>query len=251
MTAIERVRRARAALLGALTASALLHAAAAFALVLGLAALLDAATQASLSIRKAVVPLALLGATVAAAVRLWRGRGALGLTGVALFIEEQTPGLQYALVTAVEPAGHRDASLLDRAVEQSWSSAALHSPIRRALIPPLLVGVVLLGALAVLPRAALSRILDPRAGDALLAPRGLGAPESRLTTLVVVVTPPRTVVVVAPGPARARSGPTTMTTLAWVDSAAGGGVGTAVIGVGARARADWRALASRSNSLVT
>src|SRR5688500_3602284 len=57
VTAIERVRRARAALLGALTASALLLAAAAFALVLGLAVLLDAATPASLPIRKAVVPL--------------------------------------------------------------------------------------------------------------------------------------------------------------------------------------------------
>ena len=190
MTAIERVRRARAALLGALAGSALLHAAAAFALVLGLGALLDAATPASLPIRKAVVPLAVLAGTVAAALRLWRGRGALGLTGVALFIEEQLPSLQYALVTAVEPAGHRDAALLDRAVEQSWSSAALQSPIRRALIPPLLLGLVLLGLLAVLPRAALTRILDPRAGDALHAPRGIGAPESRLTPLVVVVTPP-------------------------------------------------------------
>ena len=190
MTAIERVRRARAALLGALGASALLHAAAAFALVLGLAALLDTATPASLPIRKAVVPLAVLAAAGAAGVRLWRGRGALGLIGVALFIEEQIPGLQYALVTAVEPAGHRDAALLDRAVEQSWSSAALQSPIRRALIPPLLMGLLLLGLLAVLPRAALTRILDPRAEDALLAPGGIGAAESRLTPLVVVVTPP-------------------------------------------------------------
>ena len=151
---------------------------------------LDTATPASLPIRKAVVPLAVLAAAGAAGVRLWRGRGALGLIGVALFIEEQIPGLQYALVTAVEPAGHRDAALLDRAVEQSWSSAALQSPIRRALIPPLLMGLLLLGLLAVLPRAALTRILDPRAGDALHAPRGIGAPESRLTPLVVVVTPP-------------------------------------------------------------
>ena len=190
MSALDRVRRARAALLGALAASALLHAAVAFALVLGLAALLDAATPASLPIRRAVVPLAVLAGAVASGVRLWRGRGALGLTGVALFIEEQVPGLQYALVTAVEPAGHRDVALLDRAVERSWSSAALQSPIRRALIPPLLLGLVLLGMLAVLPRAALTRILDPRAGDALLAPRGRGVPESRLTPLVVVVTPP-------------------------------------------------------------
>ena len=190
MTAIERVRRARAALLGALAASALLHAAAGFALVLGLAALLDAAGPASLPIRKAVVPLALLAATVAAAIRLWRGRGALGLTGVALFIEEQLPGLQYALVTAVEPAGYRDAALLDRAVDRSWSSDALRSPIRRALVPPLLLALALLGLLLVMPRSALTRILDPRAGDVLLAPRGRGAPVSRLTPLVVTVIPP-------------------------------------------------------------
>ena len=190
MTAIERVRRARTALLGVLAASALLHAAAVFALVLGLAALLDAAAPASLTIRKAVVPLALLAAVVAAAVRLWRVRGARGLIGVALFLEEQMPGLQYALVTAVEPAGHRDATLLDRAVERSWAAPALYPPIRRALIPPLLLGLVLSGLLLVLPSAARSRILNPRAGDALLAPRGIGAPGSRLTPLVVVVIPP-------------------------------------------------------------
>ena len=190
MTAIERARRARSALLGALLASALLHAAAAFALVLGLGALLDSAASAGLALRKAVVPLALLAAIVAAAVRLWRGRGALGLTGVALFIEEQNPALHYALVTAVDPAGPRDAALLDQAVERSWVPAALHAPIRRALIPPLLLALVLPGLLLVLPRAARTRILNPRAGDALLAPRGLGSPGSRLTPLVVVVTPP-------------------------------------------------------------
>lgn len=161
-----------------------------FALVLGLAALLDSAASAGLPLRKAVVPLAVLAAIVAAAVRLWRGRGAFGLTGVALFIEEQNPALHYALVTAVEPAGPRDAALLDHAVERSWAAAALHSPIRRALIPPLLLTLVLLGLLLVLPGAVKSRILNPRAGDALLAPRGLGAPGSRLTPLVVVVIPP-------------------------------------------------------------
>ena len=114
----------------------------------------------------------------------------IGLTGVALFIEEQIPGLQYALVTAVEPAGHRDPVLLDRAVERSWESAALYSPIRRALLAPFFLGLLLLGLLLVLPRATLTRVLDPRAGDALLAPRGLGAPGSRLTPLVVVVIPP-------------------------------------------------------------
>jgi hypothetical protein len=190
VTAIERARRVRAALLSVLAASALLHAAAAFALVLGLAALLDAAAPASLPIRKALVPLALLAAIVAAAVRLWRGRRATGLTGVALFIEERMPGLQYALVTAVEPAGHRDAELLERAVDRSWASAALHPPIRRALIPPLILGLALLGLLLVLPRAALTRILNPRAGDALIAARGPGASGSRLTPLVVVVIPP-------------------------------------------------------------
>lgn len=190
MTAIERARRARATLLGALLASALLHAAAAFVMVLGLAALLDAAGSAGLSLRKAVVPLAVLAACVAAAARLWRGRGARQLTGVALFIEEQNPALHYALVTAVEPAGPRDAALLDRAVERSWVPAALYSPIRRALIPPLLLFLVLLGLLLVLPQAIRTRILAPRAGDALLAPRGTGAPGSRLTPLVVVVIPP-------------------------------------------------------------
>ena len=191
MTAIERARRARAALLSALAAGALLHAGAAFGLVLGSAALLDAAAPASLSLRKAVVPLAVLAALLAAAVRLWRGRAARSLTGVALFVEEQVPGLQYALVTAVEQRGIAVAGRLDRAVERSWSPAALRASIRRALLPPFLLGLVMLGLLLLLlPEGALSRILSPRAGDALLAPRGLAPPPSRLSPLVVVVIPP-------------------------------------------------------------
>lgn len=190
MTAIERTLRARVALLGAVAGSAVLHAAAAFAAVLGLAALVDALAPASLSLRQAIVPLGVLAALVAAAVTLWRGRSAYRLMSVALFIEEQVPALQYALVTAVEPAGHRDAELLDREVERSWSTAALLPPIRRALVRPLLLGLALTGLLLALPRATLTRILRPQAGDALLAPRGLGAPASRLTPLVVIVIPP-------------------------------------------------------------
>ena len=190
MTAIERVRRARVTLLGALTVSAVLHAAAAFAAVLGLGALLDAATPLTLPLRRAVVPLGLLAAVAAATVRLWRGRRALGLTGVALFIEEQTPRLQYALVTAVEPAGHADVAVLDREVERSWSATALHQAVRHALVPPFLLVVVIVGLLVALPRETLTRMFAPRAGDALLAPRGLNASANRLTPLVVVVIPP-------------------------------------------------------------
>jgi hypothetical protein len=190
MTAIERARRARTALLGAFAASALLHAAAAFALVLVTAALVDAAAPASLPLRRAVLPLASAAAVLAAAIRLWRGRGARRLTGVALFIEEQVPRLHYALVTAVEPAGPRDPALLDHAVERSWSPAALRTPIRRALLPPFLLGLVLGGVLLLLPGGALTRMVSPRAGDALLASRGLTPPASRLSPLVAVVIPP-------------------------------------------------------------
>ncbi len=190
MSAIALVRRASASLLGALVASALLYAALAFGAVILLVALFDLATPLALDLRRAGIPLAALCAVAVGCVRLWRGRGASSLLRVALYLEELVPGLQFALVTAVEPAGRQDLALLERFVERSYPPGALRPPIGRALARPAAGLLVLVLALVVLPGERITRVLRPRAGDLLLAPRGRDARADRLSPLAVVVSPP-------------------------------------------------------------
>ena len=190
MSQIARVRHARATLLGAATASALLQAALAFGTVLLLVALVDRVASLDLGLRRAAIPFAALGAVAAGCYRLWRARGATSLLQVALYLEELLPGLQFALVTAVVPAGRGDPVLLERAVERGYSPGALRPPIRRALARPIAGLLAVLLAAVMLPGDSVTRVLRPRAGDVLLAPRGHGDPLDRLNPLVVVVSPP-------------------------------------------------------------
>jgi hypothetical protein len=190
VSAIARVRRARASLLGTLAVSTLLYAALAFGLVLLFVVLVDLITPLALGLRRAAIPLAALGAFTAGCVRLWRGRGATSLLRVALYLEELVPGLQFALVTAVEPAGRQELARLERAVERSYPPAPLRPPIRRALARPVAGLLMLVIALVALPGESITRVIRPRAGDLLLAPRGHDARADRLNPLIVVVSPP-------------------------------------------------------------
>ncbi len=190
MSAIARVRRARASLLGTLAVSTLLYAALAFGTVLLLVVLVDLISPLALGLRGAAIPLAALSAFTAGCVRLWRGRGASSLLRVALYLEELVPALQFALVTVVEPAGRQELALLERAVERSYPPAPLRPPIRRALARPVAGLLMLVLALVALPGESITRVLRPRAGDLLLAPRGHDARADRLNPLMVVVSPP-------------------------------------------------------------
>lgn len=190
MSAVTRVRDARVALLGTLAGSALLYAILAFVTVVLAIALVDFFSPLSLGLRRATIPLGALAAFGAASRALWRGRGASSLPRVALYLEELLPELQFALVTAVVPAGRRDPALLERAVEQGYSGGALRPPLLRALVRPAVGLLAVLLALGALPGGSLTRVLRPRAGDVLLAPRGRGSPLDRLNHLVVVVAPP-------------------------------------------------------------
>jgi hypothetical protein len=190
VSAVTRVRDARVALLGALAASALLSAILAFGTVMLVVALADFFQPLPLGLRRAAIPLGVLLAFVAGSRKLWRGRRASSLPSVALFLEELLPELQFALVTAVVPAGRQDPALLERAVEQGYSAGALQPPILRALVRPAVGLLALLLALVALPGGSVTRVLRPRPGDLLLAPRGRGSPLDRLNHLVVVVSPP-------------------------------------------------------------
>jgi len=189
VSAVDRVRAARTALQSALAASVVLHAALAFGTVLLLVALVDLIAPLALEVRLLAIPLGVLGALAAGGYRLWQGRGAMSLLQVALYLEERLPGLQFALVTAVAPAGRSDQALLECAVDRGYVPGALGPPIRRAMTRPIggLLAILLAGI--ALPAASAARVLRPRAGDVLLAPRR-GAPADRLNPLVVLVTPP-------------------------------------------------------------
>ncbi len=194
MRVIAPVRRARAALLAALAGATLAWAALLATGVILAAALGDLLLSLPIGIRRLTVPTAIVGALVAAVIVLWRGRHARSLGQVALYLEERIPELQFALVTAVDPAGAPPAERV-RALEQAVGLVdrrrALRAPITRALgVPTLGLATTLLG-LALLPLGTLERVMQPRVGDLLLRPPARTPLGSRLASIVVRIEPPR------------------------------------------------------------
>lgn len=131
MRAIASIDRVRMTLAVGAVVAAMSYGAAAMAAVLAFSNL---GTLPAGSARVA----ALLAATVAAAATLWRWRWARSRYRIALWLEERLPGLQYALVTSLEP---RFAGLTP-ALEAQISGIALDPPtwraVRRALLPAML-----------------------------------------------------------------------------------------------------------------
>ena len=190
MNPITRVRRARAALLGVLTVSVVSSAALAFGAVLLFIALVDLVSPLALGLRRAALPLGAIAGIAVGGWRLWRGRGASKLVQVALYLEELLPGLQFALVTAVVPAGTPDTGLLDRAIQREMVPGVLRPPLLRSLARSIGGVLALLVALAALPGASVTRLFGPGAGDVLLATRGPAADADRLHPVVIEVTAP-------------------------------------------------------------
>lgn len=109
------------------------------------------------------------------AVLLWRGRRAWSIQRVALWIEEQVPAFQYAVVTAVDPRyGARYETL----------PVAPHVPGRTTMVRS--IGFALL-ALAV---ASTMKVLRPGFVPGGLRPAAATAMANRLTALTVHVVPP-------------------------------------------------------------
>ena len=142
MTSLDRLRRARRAVLSALGARAVLWGAA-----LGLAIFAAVALLASASTRAGVAA-PLLGAAAGVAAAAWalaRAAKRATLPAVALWVEERMPALDYALVTLAEsaapagsPAAERTLRVLDaRASAVPWEPAVARSA-RRALGVPAL-----------------------------------------------------------------------------------------------------------------
>ena len=140
MQPLDRVRRTRQALAAGIAVRAMLWAS--FATLAVIAVTLLAARSG----RQPVSAIAWVAAGVVGLVVLalvltsWR---ALTVPRVALWIEERAPALQYALVTAVDPAAKTDAvsSLLaDQVRRVSWSAEARRA-IARSLQRPLVAAV--------------------------------------------------------------------------------------------------------------
>jgi hypothetical protein len=194
MTAIERVRRARVALLATVAGAALLWGALLAVGIILVVALADLAVPLPLGVRRLALPLAAVAAVVAVGVMLWRGRHARTLGRVALYLEERAPELQYTLATIVQPAGALAASgaaVLEAAVARAFPRNALRAPVVRTLAVPLTVLTLSLIAMLAIPHGTLERVLHPRPGDVLLRPAPRAPLGNRLTPIAVTVEPPR------------------------------------------------------------
>jgi hypothetical protein len=194
MSPITPVGRARAALLATVAGAALAWAALLGAGVILSAALADLLLPLPLGVGRLAVPTGIIGALVAAVLVLWRGRHARSLWRVALYLEERLPELQFALVTAVDPAEAPTAErarTLERAVGRVDRRGVLRAPITRAIAVPALGLIIALLGLGLLPLGTLERVVRPRAGDLLLRPPARTRLGSRLASIAVWVEPPR------------------------------------------------------------
>lgn len=190
----SRLLRARRALVASAAARALIVALLVALGVVGIGLALDALVGLPLGLRRALLPVAVLGGALALA----RGvlgpvRAAWGASDemVALWFERRLPALRYALVTSVDP---RFADAVP-ALERSATAAPLEREValatRAALLRPALIAGALAIAVLVLPGGAVARVLAPAAGDALDRPGAASrAVADPLATIVVRVAAP-------------------------------------------------------------
>lgn len=193
MSALERVHRARSTLIAVTLLAAVVWGAAAGVLAFGATTILVAMSSSfagpsaaiSVWIAAAVVTL------VTVAVRLWQARSIWSLERVALWIEERSPELKYALVTLVDaryanaPRG-TGAMALDAVARRADVEGIVRSAARRILGRGLVAVVVAVAGLVV---ARAVPALGWRTGSSA---KGVASPmqPNRLERLRVEVIPP-------------------------------------------------------------
>jgi hypothetical protein len=186
----RRVRAARAQLALAAAASAALWGGAAAIVLFVALALLDLLIGLPLAWRALVLPATVIAFAAGAGITVWRGRRVLSIPRVALWIEERTPALRYALVTSVELGPAAPAPLEQSVAAHSWDTEIARTTAR-AIARPLVPLILALAALGLLPTGAVSRMATPAAGDVLdRAPVGAGAPRSLLAPLTATIRTP-------------------------------------------------------------
>jgi len=195
VTAVERVQAARRVLIAAALASAVLWGSAVVVAAVEVASIAQRAQRAQPSATSgAVRTIALLLGVAVAVVLLWRARAVLSPGRVALWIEERVPQLQYALVTASDPAlagadfaadrAELDAVVSRAPIASAVTTPALRTPLLGAAALLVATGVLMLGSASTRARIAVVR------HDAL-EHVGVSTPiPNRLATLRVRVTEP-------------------------------------------------------------
>ncbi len=187
-TARSETRRVREILIGAGIINTIVWGLVAAGVVLDAGGAIGHAAKLSDTFFAAVRMLAAVAGVMAIGFRLWRIRHAWVLERVALWVEEHTPELQYALVTAIDPGPVATRGPLERTVREIdlprvalWAAVVAYG--RSALIM-IVVAVILQ---RVMPLHAV------RAGAPAVAERPLVGPPitgSRLAALRVHVVPP-------------------------------------------------------------
>jgi hypothetical protein len=179
MSALRRLRRTRDLLLAAAAARALLWGAA--------TAMLAALALGAAGMHAPLAPVG-VGAVVAGTL-LWRGRRVLSAGSVALWIEERTPALDYALVTLADPHFRGDGAALERAVGTARWDQAVRGSLLSALAPPLALVLGVTAALHLSGSEAEHGVLPALrgAGGFRAAP---AAPASALAAITARVAPP-------------------------------------------------------------
>lgn len=176
MTVFARVRRARVLLAGIITVRAAL-----WASVVGFGSY----SALAYAVGRGTVPLAVAGvlAFPVLVANLWRGRRAWSVQRTALWIEAKAPQLEYALVTAIDPAaGH---------VLQELERVSNAVDVERLVWRAGMLGVGRAAAAAVMAAAFLVLVPPRRGGTSTdVAPQTVHATQNHLVPLVVRVTPP-------------------------------------------------------------
>ena len=190
--AARRVHRTRQMLIAGVLARALLFGFAAAMAIIALAVLVDVLRPAPRSLREMILPLSMVAALATSAAIVWRHRFAFAVRHVVRWVEEREPRLDYALLTALDPAtGPAARRQLERVVDAVRWEPVIRRRIRAALGAPLaLLGI--LGVMLLLsPTAARARVTAPAPGDVLAAPRpGARDAIDPLSPVVVTVAPP-------------------------------------------------------------
>ena len=192
MTVAEYRTRATRRLL---VIAVLLRAAAwALAVVLGMTAvwlMLDWIAGLPVVTRLALRWLTVLAGVITGASLVWRDRAAFSLERVALWIEEQVPWLQYALVTSLDERHAASRPALEPLVGEAVWGGRLVARAARRLVLPLLVVAGTWILLAALPAGAVDRMRAPVPGDGLGRPgAATRAADAVLVPLVATVEPP-------------------------------------------------------------
>lgn len=189
--AAERVSRTRALLLAGLLAIAVSWGAVVWGLVAFTTATIDLFVGLDRGVREGLGVAGWAAAAAAAVAVIWRSRGAMRRENVALWIEEHLPWLRYALVTALESRSRSAHPMLDPMIGEAQWGGVLALAVGRALLKPIAALLIVVTALLLLPRGALSRAVSPSAGDLLdRATPGAVTAGSRLSPLVATVVAP-------------------------------------------------------------